>query len=128
MPVPLGKPVETVDEAWAVAQKVGLPVVVKPQDGNQGKGRDGEHHRPRQLEEAYKNAADYGTVMVERYLPGHDFRLLVVGDQLVAAAAASRPRCWATGQHTVRELVDVVNQDPAPWRRPRHLAHQDPPR
>lgn len=112
VPVPLGKPVETVEEAWEVAQKVGLPVVVKPQDGNQGKGVTVNITDRAQLEEAYKTAAEYGTVMVERFLPGHDFRLLVVGDQLVAAARREPPQVLGDGQHTVRELVDVVNQDP----------------
>lgn len=112
VPVPLGKPVESVDEAWEVALKVGLPVVVKPQDGNQGKGVTVNITDRAQLEEAYKNAAEYGTVMVERFLPGHDFRLLVVGDQLVAAARREPPQVLGDGQHTVRELVDVVNQDP----------------
>jgi cyanophycin synthetase len=112
VPVPLGQPVETVDEAWAVAQRVGLPVVVKPQDGNQGKGVTVNITDRAQLEEAYKNAADYGTVMVERFLPGQDFRLLVVGDQLVAAARREPPQVLGDGEHTVRELVDSVNQDP----------------
>ena len=112
VPVPLGQPVDTVQEAWEVALKVGLPVVVKPQDGNQGKGVTVNITDRAQLEEAYKNAADYGTVMVERFLPGHDFRLLVVGDQLVAAARREPPQVLGDGEHTVRELVDVVNQDP----------------
>ncbi|ODS66769.1 MAG: cyanophycin synthetase [Acidovorax sp. SCN 65-108] len=112
VPVPLGKPVESVDEAWEVALKVGLPVVVKPQDGNQGKGVTVNITDRAQLEEAYKNAAEYGTVMVERFLPGHDFRLLVVGDQLVAAARREPPQVLGDGQHTVRELVDLVNLDP----------------
>ena len=50
--------------------------------------------------------------MVERFLPGHDFRLLVVGDQLVAAARREPPQVLGDGQHTVRELVDQVNLDP----------------
>ncbi len=112
VPVPLGKPVETVDEAWEVALKVGLPVVVKPQDGNQGKGVTVNITDRPQLEEAFRTAAEYGTVMVERFLPGHDFRLLVVGDQLVAAARREPPQVLGDGQHTVRELVDLVNLDP----------------
>ncbi|MBP3980232.1 MULTISPECIES: cyanophycin synthetase [unclassified Acidovorax] len=112
VPVPLGQPVNTLEEAWEVALKVGLPVVVKPQDGNQGKGVTVNITDRAQLEEAYKNAADYGTVMVERFLPGHDFRLLVVGDQLVAAARREPPQVLGDGQHTVRELVDQVNLDP----------------
>ena len=112
VPVPLGKPVESMEEAWEVAQKVGLPVVLKPQDGNQGKGVTVNITDRAQLEEAYRNAAEHGTVMVERFLPGHDFRLLVVGDQLVAAARREPPQVLGDGQHTVRELVDLVNLDP----------------
>ena len=112
VPVPLGKPVESLDEAWEVAQKVGLPVVVKPQDGNQGKGVTVNITDRAQLDAAYRNAAEYGTVMVERFLPGHDFRLLVVGDQLVAAARREPPQVLGDGQHTVRELVEQVNLDP----------------
>jgi cyanophycin synthetase len=94
-------------------QEVGLPVVVKPQDGNQGKGVT-VNLTDRELEEAYKpNAASTtATVMVERFLPGHDFRLLVVGDKLVAAARRDPPLVIGDGQHTVRELVDQVNSDP----------------
>jgi cyanophycin synthetase len=112
VPVPLGQPVNSIEEAWEVALKVGFPVVVKPQDGNQGKGVTVNITDRAQLEEAYRNAADYGTVMVERFLPGHDFRLLVVGDQLVAAARREPPQVLGDGQHTVRELVDQVNLDP----------------
>ncbi|MFZ5486645.1 MAG: cyanophycin synthetase [Pseudomonadota bacterium] len=112
VPVPRGRPVESVDEAWQVALEVGLPVVVKPQDGNQGKGVTVNINDRAGLEEAYRSAAEYGTVMVERYLPGHDFRLLVVGDQLVAAARRDPPQVLGDGQHTVRALVEQVNQDP----------------
>ena len=112
VPVPLGRPVESVDEAWEVALEVGLPVVVKPQDGNQGKGVTVNLTERSQLASAYASAAKYGTVMVERFLPGHDFRLLVVGDQLVAAARREPPQVLGDGQHTVRELVDLVNLDP----------------
>ncbi len=112
VPVPLGAPVSTVEEAWAVAQKVGLPVVVKPQDGNQGKGVTVNITDRAQLDEAFRTAAEYGTVMVERFLPGHDFRLLVVGDQLVAAARRDPPQVLGDGERTVRDLVHLVNLDP----------------
>ena len=114
VPVPLGRPVQDVEDAWAVAQEVGLaqgwPVVVKPQDGNQGKGVTVNITTREQLEAAYATALEHGSVvMVERFLPGHDFRLLVVGDQLVAAARRDPPQVLGDGQHTVAELVEQVN-------------------
>ena len=112
VPVPLGRPVASPDEGWAVALEVGLPVVVKPQDGNQGKGVTVNISDRAALGEAYATAIEYGTVMVERFLPGHDFRLLVVGDQLVAAARREPPQVLGDALHTVRELVDLVNLDP----------------
>jgi len=113
VPVPLGRPVADVDDAWATALEVGLPVVVKPQDGNQGKGVTVNITTREQLEAAYATAQEYsGEVMVERLLPGHDFRLLVVGGQMGAAARREPPQVLGDGEHTIRELVAIVNQDP----------------
>jgi len=112
VPVPLGRPVTDVEDAWAAARQVGLPVVVKPQDGNQGKGVTVNISTREHLEVAYKAAAEYGEVMVEKFLPGSDFRLLVVGNKLVAASRREPPQVVGDGLHTVRELVDIVNQDP----------------
>jgi cyanophycin synthetase len=112
VPVPWGRPVDSVDDAWAAAQEIGLPVVLKPQDGNQGKGVTVNITGREQLEAAFRAAEEYGQAMVERYLPGSDFRLLVVGDRLVAAARRDPPHVIGDGRHTVRELVDLINADP----------------
>ena len=112
VPVPMGRPVTDVEDAWSAANDIGLPVVAKPQDGNQGKGVTVNITSREQLELGYKAAADYGEVMVERYLPGHDFRLLVVGNRLVAAARRDPPHVIGNGEHTVRELVNQLNTDP----------------
>ncbi len=112
VPVPLGRPVDTLDEAWQVALEIGLPVVVKPQDGNQGKGVTVNITDREAFNAAYETAERYGTVMVERYLPGHDYRLLVVGNKLVAASRREPPLVVGDGVHTVRQLVEQVNADP----------------
>ncbi len=112
VPVPLGRPVTDFEDAWTAAQQIGLPVVVKPQDGNQGKGVTVNIMTRDHLEIAYRAAAEYGEVMVEKFLPGSDYRLLVVGDKVVAAARRDPPQVVGDGLHTVRELVDIVNQDP----------------
>jgi cyanophycin synthetase len=112
VPVPLGRPVASLDEAWAVAQEIGLPVVVKPQDGNQGKGVTVNVVTREHLAIAYRAAAEIGTVMVEKFLPGSDYRMLVVGSKLVAAARRDPPHVIGDGRHTVLELVAEVNADP----------------
>jgi cyanophycin synthetase len=113
LPVPEGRPVKDVDDAWAVAQEIGLPVVVKPQDGNQGKGVAVNVKTREELDTAYKIALRYREdIMVERYLPGSDYRLLVIGDKLVAAARREPALVVGDGKHSVRQLVDIVNADP----------------
>ena len=112
VPVPLGRPVDSLEEAWQFAQEIGLPVVVKPLDGNQGKGVTVNIVEREHFGIAYNAANRYGQVLVEKFLPGQDFRLLVVGDKLVAAARREPPLVVGDGVHTVRQLVDQVNADP----------------
>ncbi len=113
VPVPLGRPVKDEEDAWVAAQELGGPVVVKPLDGNQGKGVTVNVETREQVMAGYRNARHYREeILVERYLPGIDYRLLVVGDKLVAAARRDPPLVIGDGSHTVRELVEIVNQDP----------------
>ena len=112
VPVPHGRPVSSPDDAWAAANEIGLPVVVKPLDGNQGKGVTVNVATREHMDVAYRAAEDIGSVMVESYLPGNDFRLLVVGDRLVAAARRDPPHVIGDGVLTVKQLVDKVNSDP----------------
>ncbi|PKO89452.1 MAG: cyanophycin synthetase [Betaproteobacteria bacterium HGW-Betaproteobacteria-12] len=111
--VPTGRPVSDEDDAWKAALEIGLPVVVKPQDGNQGKGISVNLSSEEQIRQAYRVAIEFrDDIMVEKYLPGHDWRLLVIGDKLIAAARRDPPLVVGDGTHTVRQLVDIVNSDP----------------
>ena len=112
VPVPKGQPVATEDEGWAVAQTLGLPVVVKPQDGNQGKGVTVNIVDRAHFAQAFRSAADIGDVMVEQFLPGSDFRLLVIGNRLVAASRRDPPQVVGDGVHSIAQLVEQVNRDP----------------
>jgi cyanophycin synthetase len=113
VPVPRGGIARDADTAWTLAQQVGLPVVAKPKDGNQGKGVTVNIDSRASLMAAFATAQAYGDeVIVERYLAGDDFRLLVVGNKLVAAARRDPPQVVGDGEHTVRQLVDMLNSDP----------------
>ena len=111
--VPLGRPVTDAEDAWAAAQEIGGPVVVKPRDGNQGKGISVNIRTREEVMAAYETAVEFrDDILVERYLPGHDFRFLVIGDKLIAAARREPPQVIGDGEHTVRQLVEIVNADP----------------
>ena len=113
VPVPSGRSVTDFDEAWAVMQSLNAPVVVKPRDGNQGKGVTVDVETRDELEAAWAAASDISSdIIVERFLPGDDYRLLIVGRKLIAAARRDPPLVIGDGQHTVAELVDQVNSDP----------------
>ncbi len=113
VPVPQGRSVTDPEDAWNAACEIGLPVVVKPLDGNQGKGVTVNITTKEHLLKAYATATEFrDDILVERYMPGNDFRLLVVGDKLVAAARRDPPKVVGDGEHTIAELVAQVNLDP----------------
>lgn len=113
VPIPPGKVVTNLNDAWQAACAIGFPVVIKPRDGNQGKGVTVNVVAREQLEKACSFALEFGAdVLVERYLPGNDFRLLVVGNKLIAAARRDPPLVVGNGRHSIRRLVELVNSDP----------------
>jgi cyanophycin synthetase len=113
VPVPTGRPVASAEDAWAAACEIGGAVVVKPQDGNQGKGVTVNLTTHEQIAAAYGVAVKISAeVLVERYLPGYDYRMLVIGNKLIAAARREPPLVIGNGVLSVRQLVDQVNSDP----------------
>ena len=113
VPVPAGRPVNSAEDAWAAAGEIGGAVVVKPQDGNQGKGVTVNLTTREQVAAAYAVAVKISDeVLVERYLPGYDYRMLVIGNKLVAAARREPPLVIGNGVLSVGQLVDQVNSDP----------------
>jgi cyanophycin synthetase len=113
VPVPQGRPVEDLEDAWHAMQELGGRVVVKPLDGNQGKGVTVNIATREQMGLAYEAArAVSRKVLVERFIPGNDFRLLVVGNRLIAAARRDPPYVIGDGVHSITQLVEQVNRDP----------------
>ncbi len=115
LPVPQSKAVRTLEGAIEVARRIGYPVVVKPADGNHGRGVGLNLQDEAALTKAYdlaKEESRRGWVVVESYLVGNDYRFLVVGGRMVAAAERVPAHVVGDGTHTVAELVDITNSDP----------------
>jgi cyanophycin synthetase len=113
VPVPLGEVVRDADAAWDVARGIGGPVVVKPYDGNQGKAVSVNLTTEEQVRKAVELAQEFSSrVIVEQFLPGRDYRLLVVDGKLVAASERRAAQVVADGRHNVHDLVKMVNEDP----------------
>ncbi|ART55985.1 cyanophycin synthetase [Acidovorax carolinensis] len=114
VPIPDGQVVHSPEEAWEAAEDIGLPVVVKPSDGNHGRGVTLDLRKKEDIEAAYHVAYPEGSdVMVERFIPGDEHRLLVVGGKLVAAARGEVVSITGNGRSTVKELIDSqINSDP----------------
>ncbi|MBF1164037.1 MAG: cyanophycin synthetase, partial [Dechloromonas agitata] len=114
VPVPEGREVENADDAVEAAEDIGYPVVVKPTDGNHGRGVFIDLTTADDVRKAYAIAVEEGSsVLVERSIPGIEHRLLVIGGKLVAANRSDFITVTGDGQHTVQELIDTqVNTDP----------------
>jgi cyanophycin synthetase len=114
VPTPEGRTVTSPDDAWEAAQEIGLPVVVKPIDGNHGRGVFINLYTQQEIEAAYAVAINEGSeVLVERHIIGDEHRLLVVGNKVVAAAKGETVWITGDGKHTVLELIQIqINSDP----------------
>ncbi|PQO96554.1 cyanophycin synthetase [Massilia phosphatilytica] len=116
VPVPEGSVVRSAAAAWEEAQDIGLPVAVKPVDGNHGRGVSLNLMSEADVHAAYAIASEEGestAVLVERFIPGNEHRLLVVGAKVVAAAKGESLWVVGDGQSTVTQLCDSqINIDP----------------
>jgi cyanophycin synthetase len=114
VPVPEGRIVVSPVDAWEAANDIGMPVVIKPSDGNHGRGVTSELTTREDIEAAYHLAARHGSeVIVERFVCGNEHRLLVVGGRVVAAARGETAWVTGDGRSTVAQLVDSqLNSDP----------------
>ncbi|TWG82652.1 cyanophycin synthetase [Cupriavidus gilardii J11] len=114
VPVPEGRLVDSAEDAWDAAEDIGVPVVVKPYDGNHGRGVFTNLLTREEVEAAYAVAIEEGSgVIVERFVPGNEHRLLVVGGRLVAAAMGESASVVGDGKSTIDELIELqLNSDP----------------
>jgi cyanophycin synthetase len=115
LPVPRGEIVRTEVDAVAAAKRIGFPVVTKPLDGNHGRGVGLDLRSARDIRVGFKRAlaeARRGQVVVESFVTGNDYRVLVIGGRMVAVAERVPAHVIGDSAHTVAELVEITNQDP----------------
>jgi cyanophycin synthetase len=113
IPVPKGCVINHVENLGSVLTQLGYPVVIKPLDGNQGKGATINIRSATDAEKAFALAKTFSDkVVVEQYIKGNDFRALVIDNKFVAAAKRIPACITGDGIHTIRELVAFVNADP----------------
>ncbi|MBT0960466.1 cyanophycin synthetase [Denitromonas iodatirespirans] len=114
VPVPAGEIAASPEAAWSVAEDLGLPVVVKPTDANHGRGVSMALDSREAVAAAWAVADREGSeVIVEQYIPGDEYRLLVVGGRVVAACRGETVCVVGDGVSTVEALIDAqINVDP----------------
>ncbi|MTD17294.1 cyanophycin synthetase [Nakamurella sp. YIM 132087] len=115
LPVPASEVVTSADEAVRQAHRIGFPVVVKPLDGNHGRGVAINLTTDDEVRAAFELAADEsrrGYVLVESFITGKDYRVLVIGGNMVAIAERVPAHVIGDGIKSVTELVDETNADP----------------
>ena len=113
VPVPVGTIVtdeSELDEAFAL---LGYPLVIKPLDANQGKGVTTGISDMQMARNAYLLASSFSDkVIVEQFVAGNDYRLLVIGNKFSAAAKRTAAMVYGDGISTIRELINQTNLDP----------------
>jgi len=113
LPVPRQELVQSEGAARRAARKIGFPVVTKPYNGNHGRGISIRLGSDEEVVEGFLKAKEISrSVIVETFCEGDDHRLLVVNGELVAATKRTPGHVVGDGTHSIRELVEIVNQDP----------------
>jgi cyanophycin synthetase len=114
VPVPQGETVTSLEDAQRVARRIDGPVTVKPLDANQGKGVTTTCSTPEEVARAFEFARKHGRhVIVERFVEGRDYRVLVAGGRVAAASCRRPAHVVGDGSSTIRDLVAAENENPA---------------
>lgn len=112
IPVPGGKVCESIEETVNAAQDIGFPVVLKPKSGNKGKHVFVNINSQNELKVAYEQAKTFdGEVIVEKYVEGKDYRLLVVDGKMIAAAERVPAHVTGDGKRSIEELIEEENKN-----------------
>lgn len=113
IPVAAGDLCATEEDLKNTIDRIGYPIVIKPLDGNHGKGASINVTTWEKAVEGMVHAQTYSRkVIVERFITGNDYRILVINNQVVAAAMRVPARVIGNGEHTIQQLIEIENKDP----------------
>lgn len=113
IPVPRGTVIRSEEGLKDAVEKYGYPLVIKPIDGNHGKGNTTNITTWEQATKALEAAKQYGrSVIVERFITGFDFRILVINYKFICAALRTPAAVTGDGKNTIQWLIDETNKDP----------------
>ena len=113
VPIPNGDIIRTERGLKEVIEDIGYPIVIKPVNGNHGRGITTNINSLDEALIAFASAKEISRlVIVEKYVVGEDFRILVINNKMVAAAKRSPAHVIGDGKSTIKELIDKVNEDP----------------
>ncbi len=112
IPIAKGDVVYSVDELKKFVGEIGFPLVAKPVDGNQGRGVTTNVKSYEAALNAFHLASKFSNgVVIERHMPGNDYRLLVIDHKVVAVARRTPAHVKGDGESTIQQLIDAVNSD-----------------
>lgn len=113
IPVPRGTVIRSEEGLKEAVEKYGYPLVIKPIDGNHGKGNTTNITTWEQATKALEAAKQYSrSVIVEKFITGFDFRILVINYKFICAALRTPASVKGDGQHSIQWLIDETNKDP----------------
>lgn len=113
IPVPRGTVIRTEEGLKDAVEKYGYPLVIKPIDGNHGKGNTTNITTWEQALTAFASAKNYGrSVIIEKFITGFDFRILVINYKFICAALRTPAAVTGDGKNTIQYLIDEINKDP----------------
>ncbi|WP_419870668.1 cyanophycin synthetase [Chryseobacterium sp. CT-SW4] len=113
IPVPIGGLVENEEELNNIINEIGYPVVIKPLDGNHGRGTSINVINWESAQVGLSHAQQYSKkIIVEKYVRGYDFRILVINNKMIAAARRVPAHIIGDGELTIQELITKENKDP----------------
>ena len=112
IPVANGMCISEISEIETVISRVGFPLVFKPLDGNHGKGASINVKTKEEALVAFEHAKKYSRkIIVEKFISGFDFRILVINHQFIAAALREPAHVIGDGISTIEQLIELENQD-----------------